>query len=96
MSSHSRHHPRRRKIRAACRHVAAAAAAILPVGAVYTFIRAFFLTKPERLPFFRLSLGFLAGGLVALSLFAILRADKIRRHAERKRRREAEAAARNG
>lgn len=78
----------RSKMRAQFRHVMAVAAGMLPLMALFVYLMSFRRLPIERPPYHRLSLIFLAAGMVALMFYAWARAEKIRRREKSARNRE--------
>ena len=63
-------------MRAQFRHVMAVAAGMLPLMALFVYLMSFRRSPIERPPYHRLSLIFLAAGMVALMFYAWARAEK--------------------
>ena len=81
------------KMRAKVRHVMAVASGMFPLMGVFIVIMSWFRLPPERAPYYKLAIVFVACGMMTLVFYAWLRAENIRRREisqeNRERRRQA-------
>ena len=78
----------RTKLRSKIRHVLAVASGMFPMMSLFIYLMSFFRLEVERARYYRLSLVFLACGMVTLLFYAWTRAEKLRRHEVSARNRE--------
>ena len=86
----TRRHRSHAKQQTKIRHVLAVASAGFPLAALFVWLMALVrLEAPERAPMYRLSMLFVAMGMVSLLLYGIALAIRNRRHENTRRAREA-------
>jgi hypothetical protein len=78
----------RTKMRSKIRHILAVASGMFPLMALFIYLMSFFRLEVERARYYRLSIVFLACGMVTLLFYAWTRAEKLRRHEISARNRE--------